>query len=131
MKKQDKTILTVAAIAAGALLLSKKPVSGVGGMFSSNKKLNTVLQSIFDDLSRMGRREVKHYMREFPREIDYNIVQYGNLLAYYYDVRQMYLNAGYSPRTLGSDQQLWETYKRQVGWVARNFVNMLPEDPED
>lgn len=66
MKKQDKTILTVAAIAAGALLLSKKPVSGVGGMFSSNKKLNTVLQSIFDDLSRMGRREVKHYMREFP-----------------------------------------------------------------
>lgn len=37
MKKQNKTILTVAAVAAGALLLAKKSVSGVGVAYTEKE----------------------------------------------------------------------------------------------
>ena len=62
-------------------------------------------------------------MKEFPNEIDYNIAQYGNLLIYYTDVRDMYNTCGYKSLNKMSDQKLWETYKRQVGYIARYIVN--------
>lgn len=90
--------------------------------FSKNTKLNKVLNIILDDLQELGLNEVKRYMKEFPNEIDYNIAQYGNMIIYYYDVRQMYLNAGYKTIESWNDQKIWETYKCQVGYVAREMV---------
>lgn len=58
--------------------------------FSINPKLNNALSRIAEDLNEYGIDEVKRYMREFPRESDYNIAQYGNLLVYYSDIYAFY-----------------------------------------
>lgn len=95
--------------------------------YSNNRKLNGVLNEIREDLLSIhdtedeSRNEIAHYKREFPREIDFNLAQYGNLLIYYYDVRAMYARHGYKSIARMSDVQVWETYKRQVGYVARNL----------
>lgn len=89
--------------------------------FSVNKKLNAVLTEIFNDLVEMGENEVKRYRNAFPSETDYNIVQYGNLLIYYSDVREMYKRAGYKSMDRMNDYEIWEIYKRQVGYLARMF----------
>ena len=85
---------------------------------SKNVKLNNVLNSIHESLEEMGVDEVKRYMNEFPNESDYNIVQYGNLLVYYHDVRKLYEACGYKVENY-SNEKLWNAYKRQVGYVAR------------
>ena len=99
--------------------------------FSVNKKLEKLLKSIKDNmLYNMGEtkkeavEQIRYYAKNFPREIDYNIAQYGNLLIYYDDVRDSYKKAGYgSTIDKMNDQKLWETYKRQVGYVARYLMN--------
>lgn len=92
---------------------------------SKNVKLNAVLNEIANDLEEMGMNEVRRYRENFPRETDYNIVQYGNLLIYYYDVREMYKRAGYKTMDKWSDSRVWETYKRQVGYMAEKMVRGL------
>lgn len=95
--------------------------------YSKNKKLNGVLNEIREDLLSIhdteaeSLKEIAHYKREFPKEIDFNLVQYGNMLIYYYDIRAMYARHGYKSMDRMSDDQVWETYKRQVGYVARNL----------
>lgn len=101
--------------------------------WSINKKLNTCLQAIADSLLEMcntpeeSLSEIKRYMREFPKEPDYNIAQYGNLLVYYDEIREFYKNCGYSAKSIGrdSDTKLWEIYKRQVGSVAWKLTKNL------
>lgn len=90
--------------------------------YSKNKKLNEVLTRIEGQLLDLGLDEIKHYKESFPNEIDYNIAQYGNLLVYYYDVKQMYKDSGYVSLDKMSDQKVWEIYKRQVGYVARRLM---------
>lgn len=110
------------------MALSNKSISGIGKLeFSPNRKLNGVLSEIRDDLLySMGdnpdeaKSEILRYKREFPRMSDYNIVQYGNLLVYYDDIRDFYRKHGYKSMDKLSNDALWETYKRQVGWVVRN-----------
>lgn len=92
--------------------------------FSKNTKLNSVLNVIADQLENFGLDEVKRYMKEFKNEPDYNIAQYGNLLCYYDDVRDLYLTYDYSNSTLGNDAKLWNIYKRQVGYVAREITRL-------
>lgn len=87
--------------------------------FSKNVKLNTVLNGIYEDLQELGISEVKRYYDEFKHEPDYNIAQYGSMIVYYYDLRKFYKNAGYKTTEKMSDNKLWETYKRQVGYVTR------------
>lgn len=87
--------------------------------FSKNVKLNKVLMGIYEDLKELGIDEVKRYKDEFKHEPDYNIAQYGNLLIYYYDIKEMYKNAGYKSIEKMSDSKVWDIYKRQVGYVAR------------
>lgn len=87
--------------------------------YSKNKKLQEVLTRIEEQLQYLGLDEVKHYMESFPNEIDYNIAQYGSVLCYYSDVREMYRDCGYKTMEKWSDEKIWETYKRQVGYVAR------------
>ena len=89
--------------------------------FSKNPKLNAVLTRIYEDLQALGVDEVKRYKKEFPREIDFNLAMYGNLLIYYVDIRVMYAMAGYKSLGRFSDSRIWETYKRQVGYVARIY----------
>lgn len=90
--------------------------------FSKNKKLNNTLNEIYEDLLEMGVDEVKRYVKDFNNEIDYNIAKYGNLLIYYYDIRNFYKNNGYKSIDKWSDGKIWDLYQRQVGWVARYLV---------
>ena len=73
-------------------------------------------------LLELGLDEVKHYKKSFPNEIDYNIAQYGSVLVYYSDVKQMYKDCGYKSLEKMSDEKVWEIYKRQVGYVARELT---------
>ena len=90
--------------------------------FSKNKKLNGVLNDILDSLKDLGIEEVKRYYNEFKGQKDYNIVEYGNLLVYYADIRELYVNNGYKSVLKMSDSKLYETYKRQVGYIIRFMI---------
>lgn len=90
--------------------------------FSKNVKLNTVLNGIYEDLKELGIEEVRRYRDEFKHETDYNIAQYGNMLIYFYDIKEFYKNAGYKSIEKMSDSKGWEIYKRQVGYVARKML---------
>lgn len=90
--------------------------------FSKNKKLNGVLNDILDSLKELGLEEVKRYYKEFGAYKDYNIVEYGNLLIYYEDIRELYKSNGYKSIDKMSDSKIWETYKRQVGYVTRFMI---------
>ena len=89
--------------------------------YSKNKKLNSVLNEIHGQLIDLGLEEVKHYYNEFKGNIDYNIAQYGNLLIYYVDIKQMYANCGYKSIEKMSDEKVWDIYKRQVGYIVRDM----------
>lgn len=100
--------------------------------YSKNVKLNKVLTTIEEQLLELGLEEVKHYYNEFKYESDYNIAQYGNLLIYYVDVKEMYANCGYKSTEKMSDAKVWEIYKRQVGYVARQLIaNEIKENLKD
>lgn len=90
--------------------------------FSKNKKLNGVLNDILESLQELGIEEVARYYKEFNNEKDYNIVQYGNLLMYYDDIRELYRRNGYTSLDKMSDNRIWDIYKRQVGYVARTLI---------
>ncbi len=94
--------------------------------YSKNVKLNTVLNQIEENLLQFGKDEIKRYMKEYPNEPDYNIVDYGNMLVYYWEIRKMYINAGYKTfeNNKISDFKMWEIYKRQVGYVARQIIKI-------
>ena len=87
--------------------------------FSKNPKLNKALTEIANDLMAYGLDEVRRYMSYSPREIDYNIAQYGNLLVYYSDIYDFYRSCGYKSTDKMSTDRIWDLYKRQVGYVAR------------
>lgn len=91
--------------------------------FSKNKKLETVLQGIKSDLLEYGLEEVKRYYKEFPKEPDYNVAQYGNLLVYYCDIFAFYRNAGYKTTDKFSSEKIWNIYLKQVGFVVRSLMN--------
>lgn len=88
---------------------------------SVNKKTNIVLNDIYEDLQELGIEEVKRYKKAFPREIDYNLVQYGNMRIYYDDIRELYKKANIKTMENASDDFLWRKYKEQVGYVARFY----------
>lgn len=92
--------------------------------YSKNTKLNTVLNQIEENLNYLELSEIAYYMKEYPNEPDYNIAQYGNMLVYYWEIRKMYINAGYKTfeNNKISDSKMWEIYKRQVGYVARQII---------
>ena len=92
--------------------------------YSKNVKLNTVLNQIENEMKWLELPEIAHYMQEYPNEPDYNIAQYGNMLIYYWEIRKMYINAGYKSFCDNriSDNRMWDIYKRQVGYVARELM---------
>ena len=60
--------------------------------FSKNKKLNYILNDIYNYLMKMGKNEIKRYMHDFPNEMDYNIYQYGNMRVYNDEIRILYMD---------------------------------------
>lgn len=92
--------------------------------YSKNVKLNKVLNQIENDLRYFEISEIARYMKDFPYEPDYNFVQYGNMPIYYWEIRQMYIKAGYKSFEGNriSDNKMLEIYKRQVGYVARQIM---------
>lgn len=89
--------------------------------FSKNKKLNYVLNDIYDYLMEMGKDEIKRYINNFSNEMDYNIYQYGNMRIYNYEIIQLYKD--YKCLKNASIDKLTNIYKRQVGYMARLIVN--------
>lgn len=96
--------------------------------YSPNKKLETCLCYIEQDLLAMcdttaeSLNKIRRYVKEFPKEPDYNLAQYGNLLIYYSQVREFYRDCGYKSTQRESDDKIWATYLRQVGYVARQLL---------
>ena len=92
--------------------------------YSKNVKLDNVLNQIENQMEWLELPEIADYMKLYPNEPDYNIAQYGNMLIYYAEIRQMYIDAGYKSFEGNriSDSKMWEIYKRQVGYVARELM---------
>lgn len=96
--------------------------------YSINPKTNAVLNDIEEQLLSIHNnkedsiKEIFHYAKEFPREVDYNLYQYGNVLIYYYDIRQMYLKAGYKAEKWSCDK-LVSAYQRQLRYVANCIMS--------
>lgn len=104
---------------------------------SKSKARQNVYADIWGYLEELGAEEVRHYVSGFPREIDYNLVQYGEMRVYYDEIRDMYANAGYNRVTevykrasrnaergdyKVSDSELWDMYKRDVRNVVNEFL---------
>lgn len=66
--------------------------------------------------------EIKRYVAHFPKEPDYNIVQYGNLLVYYNQIREFYRNCDCKSIANLNDDKIWETYKRHVGDAVNQIL---------
>jgi hypothetical protein len=90
--------------------------------YSKDAKLNRVLQFIESELEELGLGEVRRYRREFKTEPDYNIAQYGNLTIWHGDLAKIY--AEYKTLENASNSKLWDIYRRQVGYVARQLTNL-------
>ena len=90
--------------------------------YSKNNKLNKVLMEIENNLLDLGLEEIERYYNTFGNEVDYNIVQYGNMLIYYNDIYNFYKNYGYKSTDKMSTNKIWELYKKQVGYVARKII---------
>ena len=90
--------------------------------YSRNNKLNKVLTGIEKDLLDLGINEVKRYYNTFKNEVDFNIVQYGNMLIYYNDVYNFYRSCGYKSTDKMSTNKIWDLYKKQVGYVAKRII---------
>ena len=90
--------------------------------YSKNNKLNKVLMKIESDLLEIGINEVKRYYNEFRNEVDFNIVQYGNMLIYYNDIYNFYRSCGYKSTDKMSTDKIWDLYKNQVGYVTRKLI---------
>ena len=89
--------------------------------YSKNKKLNSVLNTIREELlEEMPLEEIEHYYKEFRRIPGYNIVQYGSMRIYYDDIRDLYKD--YKSLQNASDYRLWDIYLGQVGYVVRSII---------
>lgn len=77
-------------------------------------------------------RDIAKYYNDFPNEIDYNIVTYGNLSAYKIEIIELYKNykkklikewiTDESPDRLWDNDELWNNLKFAVGWVVDTMI---------
>ena len=89
--------------------------------FSKNKKLNYVLNDIYNYLMKLGKDDIKRYMHNFPNEMDYNIYQYGNMRIYNNEIRALYKD--YKCLKNASINKLINIYKRQIRFMANLIIN--------
>lgn len=83
-----------------------------------NAVLNRILEQLLSihDTKEESIKEVFHYMKNFPRETDYNLYQYGNLLIADCDIRNLYKD--YKSLQKVSDEKIRAIYMRQIRFVA-------------
>ena len=97
--------------------------------FSKNAKLNGVLNEIYSDLLEMcdteneSISEIKHYAKEYSKETGYHIADSACLIVSNYDVLAMYKKYGYVSLDRLSNDDRWNIYKRQVGYVVRYILD--------
>ena len=86
--------------------------------------LETIKESLLEwgDNKEESLSEIKRYRNEFPGEPDYNIVEYGNLLVYHYDIRLFYNRNNYDITDMDNDD-VWEIYKKHVGQAVKQLLN--------
>lgn len=95
--------------------------------FSKNAKLNKVLNAIYMDLLSIHGTEVEsiqeiaRYRDSFPKEADFNLYQYGNLLIWDGDIVELYKD--YKSLKKASTDKIRTIYKKQVGYVARYILS--------
>ena len=93
--------------------------------FSKNNKLNGVLNDIHTQLLEMCETkkesiaEIKHYKDNFSKELDYNLYEYGNLLIWDGDMKDLYKD--YKSLQKSSIESIRNIYKRQIRYVA-NYI---------
>lgn len=90
--------------------------------FSKNKKLNEVLNTIYNEVLEIDIDNVKRYYNEFKSYKDYNIYSYGNVRIHYDAIRDLYKE--YKSLSNASDEKLENIYKRQVGYITRYIIRM-------
>ena len=90
--------------------------------YSKNNKLNKVLMEIENDLLDLGLEEIERYYNTFKNEVDFNIVQYGNMLVYYDQIYDFYRKCDYKSTDKMSTNKIWDLYKKQVGYVAKKLI---------
>lgn len=88
---------------------------------SKNKKLNFVLNDTYDRLLDI-KYDVPRYRKEFPKETDYNLYAYGNLIIATYDIQQLFIKAGYVGSEKWNNDKVIKAYKSVVGQCARIFI---------
>lgn len=100
--------------------------------FSKNAKLNNALCGIYEQLKDFdtdtetgeSTGAIITYYNEFKNDKDapdFNIAQHGNLLCYCYQLYNFYRNCGYKTTDKLSSQKIWDIYRRQVGYIVRNY----------
>ena len=70
----------------------------------------------------LGLEEIERYYNTFKNEVDFNIVQYGNMLVYYDQIYDFYRKCGYKSTDKMSTDKIWDLYKNQVGYVTRKLI---------
>ena len=96
--------------------------------YSVNKKLATLLNMIETEIFERYDNEadviaeLKNYCTFHHNEPDYSFAQYGCARVYYEDVYSLYREAGYTSTDKYTESHLWETYRRQVGYVIREIL---------
>lgn len=83
-------------------------------------KKSKLITAVYYQLLDMGEEEILHYVREFRNYIDYNIVEYGNLLVYYTDIIDLMERCDYKVQNYTNDQ-VWDYYKRIVREVVDKY----------
>lgn len=98
--------------------------------YSVNPKLNRYMLKIQEQLLQKGSTIeeslgiIQRYKKEFPRELDYNLAQYGGMCVSPYDVRKLMESCGYATNNL-SDDTVWRYYLHNVGYVARVLLKRM------
>ena len=93
--------------------------------FSQNAKLNKVLNDIYksllsiQDTKKECIDEIKHYKENFPKELDYNLYQYGELIICDNEIKDLYKD--YKSLQKSSIESIINIYKRQIRYVA-NYI---------
>lgn len=82
-----------------------------------------ILEVIKNDLlEEMGKDEVERYYRNFPYELDFNIVNEGNLLVYYDDIRKFFEKYGIITE-YADNEEIWNFYKGLVGNSVMEIIS--------
>lgn len=64
----------------------------------NNKLVKAIEDYILEDVDREETiNELRRYKKEFPMEKDYNWYMYGNILPYYSQIRDFYLENDFTP----------------------------------